>query len=274
MTRILLIVSALFWLTMNFLLWRAEYGTGKAGAEVPVELVLKKIITAPDNSSLTIYHGRQKSGYCRWTVNTGEVVANSPSGEEPGPEIMESANRGYRLDLDGNLTIPGEKERFQIECELNLATNQEWRNARFRVATHGSSVTLRASAADETVNLGSEQNGVRSDEQFKFADFRNPAGLARAMGVPLPFSLPLPELDSSTNGGILNMAAPALKWEAREDKLMVGHAEVRVYRLYTRFLDKYEVALFISRVGEIMKLELPDGWVLVNDDAGVSPSKK
>jgi hypothetical protein len=35
--------------------------------------------------------------------------------------------------------------------------------------------------------------------------------------------------------------------------------------LQTRVLDKYEIKIFISRVGEILRVELPDEVVLVND---------
>ena len=38
---------ATFWLTMNVLLWRAEYGSHNGETPVPLELVWRKILTAP-----------------------------------------------------------------------------------------------------------------------------------------------------------------------------------------------------------------------------------
>ena len=59
-SRILFILIAGFWITMNFLLWRAEYSSQGGGEEVPVKLVWRKILTAPDSSSLSIYQQGEK----------------------------------------------------------------------------------------------------------------------------------------------------------------------------------------------------------------------
>ncbi len=56
-----------------------------------------------------------------------------------------------------------------------------------------------------------------------------------------------------------------LKWEAREDNFRIAHSNARVYRLQTRLLGSYEITLLVSRVGEILRLELPQDVVLVND---------
>ena len=45
-------VILVFWLVMNGLLWRSEFGSGnKTGSTVPTSLVWEKILTAPDDSS-------------------------------------------------------------------------------------------------------------------------------------------------------------------------------------------------------------------------------
>jgi hypothetical protein len=55
-----------------------------------------------------------------------------------------------------------------------------------------------------------------------------------------------------------------LQWEARQDWLKVGSARLRCYRLHTRLLEKYRAVVYVSRVGEILRVELPDGYVLQN----------
>jgi hypothetical protein len=40
---------------------------------------------------------------------------------------------------------------------------------------------------------------------------------------------------------------------------------VQVYRLRTRLMDKYEISAVVSRAGEILRVDLPGGYVLVND---------
>ena len=85
------------------------------------------------------------------------------------------------------------------------------------------------------------------------------------LGVPLP-AVPLLPLLSSTNAGApANSLALGLDWEARSDWLKVGHSRVRVYRLEARLLDKHRVVVIVSRVGEILRVELPSEITLVND---------
>ena len=60
--------------------------------------------------------------------------------------------------------------------------------------------------------------------------------------------------------------ANGIKWEARRDTLKIGHEPVQVYRLQTRVLDRYAIVIFISRAGEILRAELPDGMVLVQNE--------
>ena len=45
----------LFWITMNALLWRAEFAGKEVGAEVPVSLIWQKILTSPDDSGLAVH---------------------------------------------------------------------------------------------------------------------------------------------------------------------------------------------------------------------------
>jgi hypothetical protein len=40
---------------------------------------------------------------------------------------------------------------------------------------------------------------------------------------------------------------------------------VRVYRLQARLLDRYQIVVVVSRVGEILRVELPNGLLLVNE---------
>ena len=46
--RITFLAITMFWVVMNVLLWRTEYGVRGSGIAVPVDLVWRKILTAPD----------------------------------------------------------------------------------------------------------------------------------------------------------------------------------------------------------------------------------
>ena len=59
--------------------------------------------------------------------------------------------------------------------------------------------------------------------------------------------------------------ALGLRWTARKDWLQIGSSKTRVYRLQARLLDRYQAVVMVSRVGEILRVELPGEVTLVND---------
>jgi hypothetical protein len=67
-----------------------------------------------------------------------------------------------------------------------------------------------------------------------------------------------------TNAGT-NAFSLALKWEAHREWLRIGQNRVRVYRLEARLLDRHRIIVLVSRVGEILRVELPGELRLIND---------
>jgi hypothetical protein len=63
-SRVTFLLIAAFWIAMNVLLWRAEYVQDGTGIRVPIALVLQKILTAPDISSLTVFQDSERIGFC------------------------------------------------------------------------------------------------------------------------------------------------------------------------------------------------------------------
>ena len=62
--RLTFFFITVFWVTMNTLLWRAEFGSARnEGSAVPLEMVWQKILTAPDNSSLNLFYEGRKVGF-------------------------------------------------------------------------------------------------------------------------------------------------------------------------------------------------------------------
>src|SRR5882724_4252655 len=106
-SRVTLILVTVFWLIMNFLLWRSEFGgRNHVGTSVPVEVVWQKILTAPDNSRLEILHHGKKIGYCQWTANVGQELATGKMiTEEIPPDGLSQKLTSYRLDFEGNLSV-------------------------------------------------------------------------------------------------------------------------------------------------------------------------
>ena len=261
--RIYFPLIALFWIVMNALLWRAEFGGGREfGSAVSTEIVWQKILTAPDDSTLEISLNGKKIGYCRWSANAGDgMAAGKASRPDYVPEGMVRYLNRYTIDLEGNI-LPGQPAtRLRFNLKLELGSDHLWRELSLRLATRPSVWTLHTTAAHETLELKYEDETGKWSRTFAFEELRDPRTLLDELAGPLPLALlgPVAGLERPKTLSL------GLKWEAHNDWLKIGHSQVRVYRLQARLLDRYQAVVIVSRVGEIMRLELPNGLRLVNE---------
>src|SRR5579884_3498360 len=127
-SRITFLIVALFWMTMTYLLWRSEYvGHNELGTSVPVELVWKKILTAPDESPLDIFHDGKKVGSCNWGANVGQdQSAGRILSDDAPPDDMVQELTSYHLSLKGSVAFTGTSNRLKFTSDLRLSTNQDW----------------------------------------------------------------------------------------------------------------------------------------------------
>jgi len=259
--RAVFLLIALFWVTMNVLLWRAEYGAdNQAGSTVPVGVVWRKILTAPDSSSLSIFRRGEKIGFCHWVTGVGEEFSQL---DEAPPEGM-TGKPGYRIHLDGNVTPGDFASRTRFEGSLKLSNDQSWQELALRWSVRPIVWEVRSVAAEQSVRFRTEDRENQVERVLRFADLKNPDALVREFAGPFGAAwvggLGLPAIPQTPSG--LGQAA---KWDARYDTLTIRHEPVRVYRLDTRLLDRYVIKVFVSRAGEILRAELPNGIVLMHD---------
>jgi hypothetical protein len=269
-SRAFFLLVLAFWVTMNALLWRAEFGGGQGeGGSVPLEVVWQKILTAPDNSSLDIYTGQQKIGTLRWVPNVGhEQEMGKVNSEDYVPDGQVKLQSGYTIDVDAHARFPGETERVFFNLSLQFDPNEEWREIGARYARRPMAIDIRAHARERQLVLRLENGRDVSTQTMAFEDLQDPQKLLRLV----PGAGPLTFL-----AGInpLNMTAPAkganprvsfqIPWEASYSYLDIRHTRIKTYRLHTKLLDRYDIDVQVSRVGEILKVELPNGIRLVSD---------
>src|SRR5688500_18113979 len=99
------IVIALFWVVMNGLLWRSEFGSGNAGASVPPLLVWEKILSAPDDSSLSINLQGKKLGHLRVRPRVNEPDGAASIESENEPEGIVSKLAGDNVQIGGSVVL-------------------------------------------------------------------------------------------------------------------------------------------------------------------------
>jgi hypothetical protein len=257
----------LFWVTMNALLWREEFSSkNDLGAEAPVGLVWEKILTSPDDSGLAVQYGKDRVGYVRWIPNIGQEEATGKTANE-NSEIEGRIKKltGYTIHADGNFILPEENGRFRFDFSANFDAAHQWTSWQFKSLQRPSSWTIAADRKTETLDLMLGEGRAALKQSFRFADFRNPQKLIADIGLAGSLPAVAAMLPSALADSPTNSLSVGLKWEARQDWLKMGHSRVRIYRLRARILDKYEANILVSRVGEILRVELPGEVVLVNE---------
>ena len=268
-----LIFVTLFFVTMNALLWRSEFGSQHVlGSTVRTEVVLERMLKSSDASDLEIRHKGIKIGRCRWTTTLVEPM-RSPKEEALLPEGMTDRVLGYNLDLDGSLLLKN-PARIRFNFRLALGTNYGWNSLFMRVLvyprgqTRPIEVEARANTEDDPLRLRPpifSEGDRRGEEVIPLQDLRDPDKfLSRFGGPALPallttLGIPLKQLATAPG-------APGVEWQAlKGHRVPLGRSLISVYRLHARLLDRYPINVYVTEGGEIFRVELPNDVTLVNE---------
>ncbi len=256
---------------MTGLLWHSEYLDGKSGSPVPVEVILEKLLKSPDDSQLDITHHGKRIGSLRWSPNIiEEMTSNLSKSKRQRPEGMMNRTTGYALDvMDGSVTLPDSKRRLRFTLNLNFDRNRNWQDLLLTLGQNPNLVRIESHAATQTLHLATSDGqspGHRVD--FTFDQLRDPrqlfAGIVGAFGGPESLGLIAAQMVDASTLKSFTSHTMQLRWEARSDWMKMGSARMRVYRLQAPLFDKHKIVITLSRIGEILKVELPDEILLLN----------
>jgi hypothetical protein len=262
MSRVVFIAVAGFWLTMNVLLWQTEFGSRKNSGAVPVEIVWEKILTAADDSSLTVFKDGKLVGACHMQTQVGEEW--SKISDDNIPSGRPQKGRGYRLRMDESAVLTELTNRFRFEGELRLDKKRAWQEMHARVTLRPYIWDIRSTAAEQKLYLNVQGGAAPFDVVLAFSDLQNPVTLTYKLLGPSAGDLAA-EAGLTAAAGNASAVALGVKWDAHEDSIRIGRTAVQVYRLHTRLMDRYEITAIISRAGEILRIDTPGGYRLVND---------
>lgn len=263
-SRIMFLAIAGFWLVMNFLLWRSQWDSrSEIGSAVPVEMVWQRILTCPDASSLDIFDHTNKIGFCHWVASVGNspLINQKIIEQSYAPDGTDTKITGYTLGFEGNTGVTSSSNRVRFEGNISLSTNEAWQDASLRISMRPDSWEIRAIGATQKVILKVAEDKTAWTKTYSFSDLQNPETLLTGFGGGY-----LLQMIGLTSGSITT-AAKAVQWQAHEDRMRLGHSRVRVYRVETRVLGQ-PINIFISRVGEILWVELPGEITLRNEAFG------
>ena len=256
LTRALLLVLFGVCVSMNVLVWQAEYGARDNDFPVPDTLVWRKIMTAPEASSLNVFQDGKRTGFCEFSTSVGQEMAQLDETKPPPEGFINHA--GYQIHINGNASLGDFTNRIKFDGHLEFAPNRAWRGLALRVLMRGLVIEIQSLATNQTVQV----NIIHDSETFRrtltFADLQDPNRLLRILGGEwagglggLLTGLDLPVLPAAPGG-----LPGGIHWEASRSRISFGHEWVPVYRLETRVLDR-PIIIIASTLGEILRVELP-----------------
>ena len=250
--RLTFLAVAAFWVTMNVLLWRAEYGSLGGDTPVPFELVWRKILTAPDASSLSVYQNRERMGYCEFSTSVGQQMATLDE-DKPPPEGF-AARAGYQVHLAGNVALGDFTNRLKFDGRVLFKTVRDWQEFHFKITSRLAVVELNSQASNhQVVHVKISSDGGVMERDLAFADLQNPDALVRAFAGNFADALlgmmDLPGLPAAGD-------AQKIVWDARRTRIKIGTELVPVYRLTTTALG-HEITVDVSTLGEVLRVNLP-----------------
>ena len=258
---------ALFWALMNGLLWRFEFGSGsKVAAKVPPSSVWEKVLTAPDDSSLSINIGGKKVGYLRIHPRVNESAADTKVANANEIEGIVRKVLEYNFQVEGSLVAEMIGRSVRFDSEFVFDPEFAWQRFRAEGIVRPNRWEIKSDVSDRQIWLQSTDGETEWINSFSFEELRNPQRLMSQLESPILATL-LPQLLSTVTS--TNNAAPSLslglKWETRMDWLRIGRNRVRIYRAEAKLLDQYRIIVLVSRVGEILRIELPGEVKLINE---------
>src|SRR4051812_35066102 len=105
-SRLLFWLVTAFFVTMNVLLWRSEFGGRNNLSRVPVKTVWQKMLIAPDSSHLEVRHHGKKIGYGTWAPRVhDELAITEQMLDEAPPEGMILEPSGYTIEFASHVSM-------------------------------------------------------------------------------------------------------------------------------------------------------------------------
>jgi len=262
---------ALFWVIMNGLLWRAEFGSKQtAGSAVPASLVWERILTAPDESSLSVSLQGQRLGYIRLRPTSGEKPGAVASENEPEGIVRNLSE--YTLDIESSIAAQAMGKSVRVNAELAFEQSLDWKRFQARVQVRPMVIEIKGDAAEGAVWLQAQEGETEWVRRFTMEDLRQPQKLLEQLGgemasplLPLAVGAWQGAMQSVTKTNTPASLSLGLDWKARSEWLRIGTSRVRIFRLESKLFGGRDIVVLVSRVGEILRAEIPGGLLLVNE---------
>jgi hypothetical protein len=243
-TKLVGILIAGFWTVMMVALWRVEYAErGTALDEVPVERVLRKVLSQPDPMRLNVYYLGQTVGVFRADIlpvytHSTNVLA-----------VTESRLIGHRVQSELNLNLRFGEMPIKLRLAGDTLVNRRLALERthLRGQFNGTKFSVRAVQTNGQMTVSYDLGQGGSARELR-VDQALGAGLSQSLGLPaalLPLGQPRGATDTYT--------------KAYFGRLNLGGRLQRVYLIETRINDALWAKLWIDEGGQLLQAQSSAG---------------
>jgi hypothetical protein len=253
--RLTFLGIAIFWLTMNGLLWRAEFGPLGGDTEVPVLLVWHKILTTPDSSSLTVFQNHERIGYCEFATSVGREMAAVDDEKLPPDGLVRRA--GYQIHMAGNILLGELSNRLRFDGNIQFTGLRQWQEIQMKFTLPGTVLHIRSLATNQTLRIQMETLDGVVEREINFAELQKPDALLTVLLGGFATTL-LETMELTDLENLPSVASPA--WKAVRTRTKIGTETLPIYRLQTSLLGR-NVTVDVSTLGELLRVELPGDFV-------------
>ena len=265
-------IITVFFLVMNYQLYQKDFKQVDAeGAKVPLEMVWGRMLRAPDESFLYMFQDKKRLGSMRWSAEAVELVTESTTNNvQYTTEGMVRNPANYLVDIrSGHLLLGKDYGNVNFDMSANFSTNNEWQTFEFGLHQKPIKFQVLANATNETLRINWIDSERLTEHLFTFDELRDPAAIAGKLFGPLPLAQFTGGLLTGLGGGMAGMSDDprfnigallkvGISIESFQDWLKIGHSRLRCYRITITLPDQRAANVYISRIGEILRVTLPN----------------
>ena len=154
--------------------------------------------------------------------------------------------------------------KSHVSSKILFTTNFNWQEFSVRLHQRPFTAEVAGDAVKSLATFRLSDGTSNWEQEVPLQDLKDPKKLAVRFGGPLVGNAVGMFMDEAVTKA--RSTVSELKWQAHNDWLKVGYARLRVFRLRAQLSESQEVVVYVSRVGEILKVELPGQILMVNDE--------
>ncbi|MBG89327.1 MAG: hypothetical protein CMO80_20860 [Verrucomicrobiales bacterium] len=259
-------IVTIFFVVMNYKLYQKDFKqTDTIGTPIPLEMVWNRMLRSPDESFLYMFQDKRRRGSLRWSAEAVEYDIEDEREKEYLAEGMVRNPANYIVEIrSGHLLLGQGHGTVNFDMSANFSTNNQWHT--FELGLHQKPIRLQfvANSTNETLRVSWLNDDHRTEHNFTFDELKDPSMVVTRLIGPLPLAQFAGGLLAGFGSGdnphfnAMQLMKSGIKVEAFDDRLKIGHTSLRCYRVSVTLPDQRVANIYVSRIGEILRITLPD----------------